>query len=234
MPVAASNLSAFGSGAMPFAFPSSVSAAFGSVPAFGASVLVPAFGASGLVPADGGLPGRDVFFAGLPDDSRLPATVDARIDSMWMGTTAWRTWTGGWWCGNGSTCATVCWCGASARTATDTVVLSDARALLLPADDTAGLPAGDGVQLPDPRALLLPADGTAGLPAGNGVQLPDPRALLLPADGATGLVPADGAAVPLPDDSGLPAADDSGLPTSVDARIDSMWMGTTAWRTWTA
>ncbi len=138
------------------------------------------------------------------------APVPTHYVSMWSNRCMPASHCTGWRRCNGSTGAAVCRRSASARTATNTVVLSDQRAVLLPADDTAGLPAGDSVQLPDPPTVLLPADD------------------------ATGLVPADGAAVPLPDDSGLPAADDSGLPTSVDARIDSMWMGTTAWRTWTA
>src|SRR5205807_907766 len=76
----------------------------------------------------------------------------------------------GWrWC-NGSTGAAVCRCGTPANTTTDTAVLSDARALLLPADPAASLPAGVTF---------------------------------------------------------------AGLPDSVDARIDRMWMGATAWRTWT-
>ena len=141
----------------------------------------------------------------------------------------------GWRRCDGSTGAAVCRCSAPASAATDTVVLSDPPAVLLPADGTTSLPAGDDVQLPDLLAVLLPAFSAPGfVPAYSAV----------PTFSASGLVPAYGAAVPLPAYgasgrvpagdvfAGLP--DDSRLPATVDTSIDSMWMGTTAWRTWTS
>src|SRR5207248_11587356 len=96
-------------------------------------------------------------------------------------TTAPATLGAGWRCCNGSTGAAVCWCSASANTTTDTVVLPDARAVLLPADGATGLPTDDTAA----DGVLLPADGAASLPAddttADGVLLPDARALLLPA-----------------------------------------------------
>ena len=67
----------------------------------------------------------------------------------------------------------------------------------------------------------MPTDDTTA----DGVILSDARALLLPAD--TAVLSHPGTVL-------LPAGDlFAGLPAAVDARIDRMWMGTTAWRTWT-